>query len=133
MKLKTIHKAIQNYEKEKIILDFYGEEERYECIDDIYNTYYIDDLKVLVEAFNINLDDIDWNNIGFNDVADIEQLIDKEVDKYYKSIDDELALISDIIKESDLPETIPNKIEKYLDLEELRFGVDVKLNQIQNR
>ena len=133
MKLNTIHKAIQNYEKEKIILDFYGEEERYECIDDIYNTYYIDDLKVLAEAFCIDLGDIDWNNVGFNDVADIERLIDKEVDKYYKSIDDELELISDIIRESDLPETIPNEIEKYLDLEQLRFGVDVRLNQIQNR
>lgn len=133
MKLNTIHKAIQNYEKEKIILDFYGEEERYECIDDIYNTYYIDDLKVLAEAFDIDLGDIDWNDIGFNDVADIERLIDKEVDKYYKSIDDELELISDIIRESDLPETIPNEIEKYLDLEQLRFSVDVRLNQIQNR
>lgn len=133
MKLNTIHKAIQNYEKEKIMLDFYAEEDRFECIDDIYNTYYIDDLKLLAEAFSIDLSDIDWNDIGFNDVVDIERLINKEVDKYYKSIDDELELISDIIRESDLPETMPNEIKKYLDLEQLRFGIDVKLNQIQNR
>ena len=133
MKLNTIHKAIQNYEKEKIMLDLYAEEDRYECIDDIYNTYYIDDLKLLAEAFSIDLSDIDWNDIGFNDVVDIERLINKEVDKYYKSIDDELKLISDIIRESDLPETMPNEIEKYLDLEQLRFSVDTRLNQIQNR
>lgn len=133
MKLNTIHKAIQNYEKEKIMLDLYAEEDRYECIDDIYNTYYIDDLKLLTKAFGIDLGDIDWNDIGFNDVANIERLINKEVDKYYKSIDDELELINNIIRESDLPETIPNEIKKYLDLEQLRFSVDVKLNQIQNR
>lgn len=133
MKLNTIHKAIQNYEKEKIMLDLYAEEDRYECIDDIYNTYYIDDLKLLTKAFGIDLGDIDWNDIGFNDVANIERLINKEVDKYYKSIDDELELINNIIRESDLPETIPNEIKKYLDLEQLRFSVDVRLNQIQNR
>ena len=133
MKLNTIHKAIQNYEKEKIMLDLYAEEDRYECIDDIYNTYYIDDLKLLTKAFGIDLGDIDWNDIGFNDVVNIEQLINKEVDKYYKSIDDELELINNIIRESDLPETIPNEIKKYLDLEQLRFSVDVRLNQIQNR
>ena len=133
MKLNTIHKAIQNYEKEKIMLDLYAEEDRYECIDDIYNTYYIDDLKLLTKAFGIDLGDIDWNDIGFNDVANIERLINKEVDKYYKSIDDELELISNIIRESDLPETIPNEIKKYLDLAQLRFSVDVRLNQIQNR
>ena len=133
MKLNTIHKAIQNYEKEKIMLDLYAEEDRYECIDDIYNTYYIDDLKLLTKAFGIDLGDIDWNDIGFNDVANIERLINKEVDKYYKSIDDELELINNIIRESDLSETIPNEIKKYLDLEQLRFSVDVRLNQIQNR
>ena len=133
MKLNTIHEAIQNYEKEKIMLDLYAEEDRYECIDDIYNTYYIDDLKLLTKAFGIDLGDIDWNDIGFNDVANIERLINKEVDKYYKSIDDELELINNIIRESDLPETIPNEIKKYLDLEQLRFSVDVRLNQIQNR
>ena len=133
MKLNTIHKAIQNYEKEKIMLDLYAEEDRYECIDDIYNTYYIDDLKLLTKAFGIDLGDIDWNDIGFNDVANIERLINKEVDKYYKSIDDELELINNIIRESDLPETIPNEIKKYLDLEQLRFSIDVRLNQIQNR
>ena len=133
MKLNTIHKAIQNYEKEKIMLDLYAEEDRYECINDIYNTYYIDDLKLLTKAFGIDLGDIDWNDIGFNDVANIERLINKEVDKYYKSIDDELELINNIIRESDLSETIPNEIKKYLDLEQLRFSVDVRLNQIQNR
>ena len=115
------------------MLDLYAEEDRYECIDDIYNTYYIDDLKLLTKAFGIDLGDIDWNDIGFNDVANIERLINKEVDKYYKSIDDELELINNIIRESDLPETIPNEIKKYLDLEQLRFSVDVRLNQIQNR
>ena len=133
MKLNTIHTVIQNYEKEKIILNSYAEEDRYECIDDIYNAYYIDDLKLLAEAFSIDLGDIDWNDIGFNDVVDIERLINKEVDKYYKSIDDELKLINDIIRGSDLTETMPNEIEKYLNLEQLRFGVDVRLNQIQNR
>ena len=133
MKLNTIHKAIQNYEKEKIMLDLYAEEDRYECIDDIYNTYYIDDLKLLTKAFGIDLGDIDWNDIGFNDVVNIERLINKEVDKYYKSIDDELELINNIIRESDLTETMPNEIKKYLDLEQLRFSVDVRLNQIQNR
>ena len=37
------------------MLDLYAEEDRYECIDDIYNTYYIDDLKLLTKAFGIDL------------------------------------------------------------------------------
>ena len=131
MKIKTIHEAIINYEMEKIVLNSYAEEDRYTCIDDIYNTYYIDDLIILAKAFNIDLNQINWEDNSFHIVADLEKLINIEVEKYYQSIDDELALIREIIKDSDLPESMPNKINQYLDLEDFRFNVNKKLDKLK--
>ena len=131
MKIKTIHEAIINYEMEKIVLNSYAEEDRYTCIDDIYNTYYIDDLIILAKAFNIDLNQINWEDNSFHIVADLERLINIEVEKYYQSIDDELALIREIIKDSDLPESMPNKINQYLDLEDFRFNVNKKLDKLK--
>lgn len=131
MKIKTIHEAIINYEMEKIVLNSYAEEDRYTCIDDIYNTYYIDDLIILAKAFDIGLNQINWEDNSFHIVADLERLINIEVEKYYQSIDDELALIREIIKDSDLPESMPNKINQYLDLEDFRFNVNKKLDKLK--
>ena len=131
MKIKTIHEAIINYEMEKIVLNSYAEEDRYTCIDDIYNTYYIDDLIILAKAFDIGLNQINWEDNSFHIVADLERLINIEVEKYYQSIDDELALIREIIKDSDLSESMPNEINQYLDLEDFRFNVNKKLDKLK--
>lgn len=131
MKIKTIHEAIINYEMEKIVLNSYAEEDRYTCIDDIYNTYYIDDLIILAKAFNIDLNQINWEDSSFHIVAGLEKLINIEVEKYYQSIDDELALIREIIKDSDLTKSMTNEINQYLDLEDFRFNVNKKLDKLK--
>ena len=36
----------------------------------------------------------------------------------------------DLLKESDLPDTMPNEVAKILDLEDYRFGINQKLDKI---
>ena len=95
-----------------------------------YEDYYVENISNLARALNINVHINSNTDDIFQAVIDLEHEIDLELEKYYKSIDEELSLMMDLLKESDLPDTMPNEVAKILDLEDYRFGINQKLDKI---
>lgn len=129
--METIHDKIRNYEAEKEQLTVFGDLDMFDTLQQIYENYYVEDISNLAKALNINVNiDEDTDDI-FQAVIDLEHEIDLKLAKYYKSIDEELSLMMDLLRESDLPDTMPNEVTKILDLEDYRFGINQKLDKIR--